>query len=85
MQTLDLVRRLTAEAPIDETFRNFVPALSPGADGDEELPGLKGSPSKARDKQKKAVTLDNVAQFREYSAWRAGVERARTPARPEKG
>jgi len=75
MRTLELVRRLAATISHDEGFKNIVPALSPGVDPLTDLAGLRGSRSKG--KEPKTVILDNVAQFREYSAWRAAVEKAR--------
>jgi len=75
MRTLELVRRLSTVAPFDEAFKNIVPALSPGAVPSNELAGLQGGGAKARDKEPKTVVLDNVTQFREYSAWRGALER----------
>lgn len=75
MRTLELVRRLAATISHDEGFKNMVPALSPGVDPLTDLPGMKDSRSAG--KEPKTVILDNVAQFREYSAWRAAVERTR--------
>jgi len=75
MRTLELVRRLSVAAPFDEAFKNIVPALSPGADPSNELAGLQGSRTKPRDKEQKTIVLDNVTQFREYSAWRGALER----------
>jgi hypothetical protein len=75
MRTLELVRRLAAAISHDEGFKNIVPALSPGVDPLTDLAGLRDSRSKG--KEPKTVILDNVAQFREYSAWRAAVERTR--------
>lgn len=83
MQTVELVRRLKASVAVDETFRNVVPALSPGVDPMDDLPRMKNEPGKPQDKQEKAVILDNVAQFREYSAWRAAIERLRPGMPPE--
>lgn len=77
MQTLELVRRLSTSVPMDEAFRNVVPALSPGVDPLDDLPGVKNTSGNPQDKRQKAVMLDNVAQFREYSAWRGAVERLR--------
>ncbi len=73
MNTLELVRRLSKVAPHDESFRNIVPALSPGADPRRDLETLAPT-AKKKDKEPKVVVLDNVAQFREYSAWRGAVE-----------
>lgn len=75
MRTLELVRRLSHVAPFDEAFKNIVPALSPGSDPSTELAGLQSGGVKPRDKEQKTVVLDNVAQFREYSAWRGALER----------
>ncbi|MEO8500104.1 MAG: hypothetical protein ABI565_04260 [Vicinamibacteria bacterium] len=82
MRTLELVRRLSTLAPHDESFRNIVPALSPGADPLRELQALAPA-AKKKAKEPKVVVLDNVAQFREYSAWRGAVEAMqRLGARP---
>ena len=75
MSTLDLVRRLSATIPYDDSFKNVVPALAPGIDPLAELGDLR-SPRKKGGQEQKAVVLDNVAQFREYSAWRGAVEAA---------
>lgn len=76
MSTVELVRRLSAGAPHDEAFKNIVPALSPGVDEQNEPTSLKTTP-KPTGKEPKLVVLDNVAQFREYSAWRGALEIAR--------
>ncbi|MBK5256911.1 MAG: hypothetical protein JJE39_12835 [Vicinamibacteria bacterium] len=76
MSTRELVRRLSAKAPHDQAFRNIVPVLSPGADPSSDFAGLSPSAKKAR-KAPKIVVFDNVAQFREYSAWRGATERER--------
>ena len=73
MRTLEFARRLAASVPHDEAFRNIVPALSPGVDPLRDLDAL-GSVPKRNDKEGKVVVLDNVAQFREYSAWRGALE-----------
>ena len=75
MCTLELVRRLAATISHDEGFKNMVPALSPGVDPLTDLSGMRDSRPKGT--EPKTVILDNVAQFREYSAWRAAVERTR--------
>jgi hypothetical protein len=72
MRTLDFVRRLAATVPHDEGFRNVVPALAPGVDPLSELSGLT-TPPKTSAKEAKLIVLDNVAQFREYSAWRGAL------------
>lgn len=69
MKTVQLVRRLAEFAPHDESFKNQVPALAEGADPLSEL----AEPISARQPARKGarlVVLDNLSQFREYSAWR---------------
>jgi len=78
MRTLELVRRLSSVAPHDEAFRNLVPALSPGTDPLRDLEALAPG-SRKKGKEPKVVILDNVAQFREYSAWRGAIEATRRP------
>lgn len=80
MRSLELLRRLAVHVPHDEAFKNTVPALSPGTDPLIELASLK-TPQKSGAKEAKLVVLDNVAQFREYSAWRGTVEKARPQGR----
>jgi hypothetical protein len=67
------VASLRAHAPLDDDFRRLPPALAPeawskGALGVVEV--LRPSPREGA-----ALVLDNLAQFRFYSAWRAIVER----------
>lgn len=78
MLSLELVRRLENAAVHDAFFRNVVPALSPGADPLDELREM-ASAKKGGAKEPKRVVLDNMAQFREYSAWRAAIERRLSP------
>lgn len=73
LRTLELVRRLSAVVPHDESFRNVVPALSPGLDPSKDLEALASRPPR-KAKEPKVVVLDNAAQFREYSAWRGAIE-----------
>ncbi len=72
MRTLQLVRRLAEFAPHDESFKNQVPALAQGADPLSELAEPISARPPAR-KEAKLVVLDNLSQFREYSAWRGAV------------
>lgn len=76
MNTRELVRRLSLRAPHDDAFKNVVPALSPGEDPTTGLQVLK-KPRGRDDQKQKPVVLDNVSQFREYSAWRGAVEKER--------
>jgi hypothetical protein len=73
MQTMELVRRLGTSVPHDDSFRNVVPALAPGVDPTGDFAALK-SGAKSPSKEPKRVVLDNLAQFREYSAWRGAAE-----------
>jgi len=80
---LDWVAALATGAPADELFRRLPPALAPTAAGEN-------GPATAADALSSAVRrgtrrpedartlLDNVDQFRFYSAWRAAVERRRS-------
>jgi hypothetical protein len=63
---------LRAGAPEDDAFRHVTPAL--GLRKDDGMRALPGMPPGARAGAPLAV-LDNLAQFRFYSAWRAAVER----------
>jgi hypothetical protein len=69
------VEALRGHAPVDDEFRRFSPALAPEA----ASPGALGvvealRPSRGEDAP---LVLDNLAQFRFYSAWRGLVERKR--------
>jgi hypothetical protein len=76
MRTLELVRRLSTFVPHDDGFKNVVPALSQSADPSSGVEALAPSAPSSKGKEPRVVILDNVAQFREYSAWRGAVERA---------
>jgi len=68
------VEKLAAGVPVDDRFRREPPALgpaSPEAGGVVAVLGAAGD----RRKEDEAVILDNLEQFRFYSAWRAGVLR----------
>jgi hypothetical protein len=72
------VRELAAGAPTDDHFRRLPPALgaaAPEADGSlGAAAGLAGPGGRDKDAP---LILDNLAQFRFYSGWRAAVERRR--------
>jgi hypothetical protein len=72
MSTLELVRRFAETVPHEEGFRTFVPALAPGEDPLTDMKNLHSKGKEAKDS--KIIVLDNVAQFREYSAWRSALE-----------
>lgn len=69
------VAALAAGAPVDDGFRRMAPAMAPAA------PAAGSRASRAeealrRGGGRKDAALDNLAQFRFYSAWRGAVERA---------
>lgn len=70
------VDAVAAGAPIDEGFRHVTPALGPAQPeayaGAAALDALRASRQRGQNAQ---AMLDNVAQFRFYSAWRALAER----------
>jgi hypothetical protein len=80
MRTLQLVRRLAGTVPHDDAFRNLVPALSEGADPLTEFTSG-NSRAGSSTKGTKLIVLDNVAQFREYSAWRGRLALAHVEER----
>jgi hypothetical protein len=72
------VQTLALQTPVDDSFRRIPPALAPGAARDSLRAVLAAQSRAARDKKTNAMPLDNVDQFRFYSAWRGAVERRRT-------
>jgi hypothetical protein len=71
------IAALASHAPVDDGFRRLPPALSLAAPDEGAAVSLRGIGSGlARAKDARAI-LDNVAQFRFYSGWRAAVERRR--------
>jgi hypothetical protein len=63
----------TPKPTLDDQFRTLPPALAPAVVDDDTLKALGGTQHEKKDR----VLLDNLGQFRFYSAWRAAVERAR--------
>lgn len=82
------VEEVAGDAPRDDGFRRMPPALSPS---EPEPTGVlaavrslgRGSPDSASGGDDRAVVLDNVEQFRFYSAWRAAAERRRAGLTPK--
>jgi hypothetical protein len=74
------VEEVRGTAPRDDGFRHLPPALGPaepepkGALAAVRSLGL-ASRDAAGERQDRAVVLDNLAQFRFYSGWRAAAER----------
>ena len=70
------ITALAAAAPVDDGFRRITPALGPAA----PTAGKAARPEDAlRTSGAPSAILDNVAQFRFYSAWRGAVERRVRP------
>jgi hypothetical protein len=68
------VDKLAAGAPVDDRFRREPPALGPAAPEATGIAAALGGAAERR-KQDEAQVLDNLEQFRFYSAWRAAVSR----------
>jgi hypothetical protein len=67
---------------LDGGFRRVPPALGPAEPeprGAVAAAGTLGFASRPQGKQEGPVVLDNVAQFRFYSGWRAAVQRRLAP------
>ena len=61
---------------VDDRFKRLSPALGAAAEEDGSLRTLRGGRSSGRAERRDALlVLDNVAQFRFYSGWRAAIER----------
>jgi hypothetical protein len=74
LQITALVAAVQGEAPVDDEFRRQPPALAPAVPVGGPLAAadaLRGSTAARQ------PILDNVLQFRDYSAWRGLVERLR--------
>jgi len=68
------VSTLIGAGPRDDRFRFLPPALAPAAPA-PEMGALSAVGRLRRGPSEDAVILDNLAQFRFYSAWRACVQR----------
>jgi hypothetical protein len=71
------VEALAPRTTVDDSFRRIPPALAPGTANDPMTEVLAGRSRASRNKQGSTVPLDNLEQFRFYSAWRGAVERRR--------
>jgi hypothetical protein len=69
------VDRLAGAAPVDDTFRRLPPALAPAAPAPEAGVAAADDALRRTAGRGDDVVLDNLAQFRFYSAWRAAAER----------
>ena len=66
------VEKLRGDAPVDDRFRREPPALAPAAPEPGIVATLGGSGERRDDESQ---VLDNLEQFRFYSAWRACAHR----------
>ena len=66
------VEKLGGQAPVDDRFRREPPALAPAAP-EPGIAATLGAGGERRDDE--SQVLDNLEQFRFYSAWRAAVLR----------
>jgi hypothetical protein len=64
---------LAAAAPVDDGFRRLTPAMAPAAAAAGPVDALRTSAGRPLE------ILDNLAQFRFYSAWRGAVARQAHP------
>jgi len=68
------VDKLAAGVAVDDRFRREPPALGPAAPETTGIAAALGQ-TPARRREDEAQVLDNLEQFRFYSAWRAAVSR----------
>jgi len=68
------VEKAAAGVPVDDRFRRETPALQPAAPETAGIAAALGGGGERR-KEDEAQVLDNLEQFRFYSAWRACAER----------
>jgi hypothetical protein len=72
------LRELAGAVPVDEAFAHHAPALAPATATTVGAAAAARALAEARkSKGEQGLLLDNVAQFRFYSGWRAAVERRR--------
>jgi hypothetical protein len=68
------IEKAAAGVPVDDRFRREAPALQPAAPETAGIAAALGGAGAAR-KEDEAQVLDNLEQFRFYSAWRACAQR----------
>ena len=69
---------LADAVPVDDGFKRLPPALGAAPEEQGSLGALRGRRSRGLVRGQDApLVLDNVAQFRFYSGWRAAIERRR--------
>ena len=75
-QLNEWVDLLARGRPRDQGFRHLPPALGPAEDPPEDVSrAVRALAATGAGAAKDALLLDNVAQFRFYSAWRGTLER----------
>ena len=73
------LQTLGETVPVDDAFRLLPPALGEAVEEAGSLAALRGMRSSGLTPGRDAaLVLDNVAQFRFYSGWRAAIERMRS-------
>jgi hypothetical protein len=78
LRLLAWIDALAADAPVDDAFRSLAPALAPATES--PAAGLAAARAlrredRQRGKDEAPTLLDNLRQFRAYSAWRGAAER----------
>jgi hypothetical protein len=76
MEIAGWMAALGTTVPVDDGFRRLAPALAPAAPDAGAAARLQDA---LRGADRTAAILDNLAQFRFYSAWRGAVERSVRP------
>jgi hypothetical protein len=76
------VQALSRGCPLDDAFRYLTPELAPAEPADVGPAVAAGALApRTPPRRGAALLLDNVQQFRFYSAWRGAIERRGPPAR----
>jgi hypothetical protein len=72
------LREVARSVPVDDAFARLTPALAPAvASAGGAAAAARALEVQQKKKDERGLVLDNVAQFRFYSGWRAAVERRR--------
>lgn len=75
LQLAEWAEALGRGRPLDDSFRHMAPELAQAEPGEEGASVAAAALAPRRPRRGAPVLLDNVAQFRFYSAWRAALER----------
>jgi hypothetical protein len=71
------IESLAQGVPIDDAFRRLPPALAPEVESDLSAVSAAALVRRRPERKAAAQVLDNLRQFRFYSAWRGAAERKR--------